>query len=207
MTIPAEDETKAEPLPSHETSASPVAVSVAAPRYFGVTPPTLLFGFTTATVAVAIVLAVLEHWVAAIVLAAIGLVEAALFLGVAGRKPDSAVARASATTLVRARERVGWLVESAGVRTDASRRLKATRGELFRLAEARERHLRALGLAVYEGDDDTANRLREELARLDEQTRVGQEQLTAIAELAQERLQEGRLRVRPTVVRHAGDEE
>src|SRR5215510_3439110 len=112
-----QDETRAEPVPRHETTASPVEVSVAVPRYFGVTPPTLLFGFACATVAVAIVLAVLQHWIAAIVLAAIALVEVALFIGVAGRKPDTAVARASATTMRRARERAAWLVESAGVRT------------------------------------------------------------------------------------------
>src|SRR5262249_25118689 len=131
LTMSDQDETKAERLPPHETTASPVEVSVATPRYFGVTPPTLLFGFASATVAVAIVLAVLQHWIAAIVLAAIALVEVALFVSVAGRKPDTAVARASATTIRRARDRASWLVESTGVRTEASRMLTTCRAELL----------------------------------------------------------------------------
>ena len=95
--------TKAEHVPPHETTASPVDVNVAMPRYFGITPPTLLFGIASATLAVAIVLAVLAHWVAALVLAASVLVEIAIFLGVASRKPDTAVARASADRPPRAR--------------------------------------------------------------------------------------------------------
>jgi len=202
-----QNETKAEPLPPHEMTASPVEVSVAMPRYFGVTPPTLLFGFACATVTVAIVLAVLQHWIAAIVLAGIALVEVALFIGVAGRKPDTRVARASATTVRRARERAAWLVESAGVRTETSRQLTAVRGELLQLAEERERLLRSLGLAVYEGDEETANRLQGELRSLDDDRRAKEQQMHAIAELAERRLQEGRLRVKPTVVMRPEDEE
>ena len=96
MTIDDENVTKAEQVPPHETTASPVEVSVVMPRYFGITPPTLLFGIAAATLAVAIVLAILAHWIAALVLAAAVLVEIPLFLGVARRKPDTAVARASA---------------------------------------------------------------------------------------------------------------
>src|SRR5262249_7929097 len=158
----------------HETTASPVEVSVATPRYFGVTPPTLLFGFASATVAVAVVLAVLRHWIAAIVLAAIALVEVALFVSVAGRKPDTAVARASATTIRRARDRASWLVESTGVRTEASRMLTTCRAELLELDDRREKHLRSLGLAAYDGDDEAAGRLKEELRTLDEKRRAKQ---------------------------------
>jgi hypothetical protein len=52
-----QDETRAEQVPPHETTASPIEVSTAMPRYFGVTPPTFLFGVATATLAIAIVLA------------------------------------------------------------------------------------------------------------------------------------------------------
>ena len=90
MTQDDENVTQAQPLPPHETTASPVEVSVAMPRYFGITPPTLLFGIATATLAIAITLAILSHWVAALVLAALVLVELALFLGLARRKPDTA---------------------------------------------------------------------------------------------------------------------
>ncbi|HEX7311442.1 MAG TPA: hypothetical protein VF232_09695, partial [Gaiellaceae bacterium] len=112
MTADDQNDTQVRNVPPHETTPSPVDVSVAMPRYFGVTPPTLLFGVATATLAVAIVLAILAHWVAAIVLAAAVLLEIVLSLGVASRKPDTAVASASARTYQRARERAAWLVQA-----------------------------------------------------------------------------------------------
>src|SRR5947207_858340 len=92
-----QDVTVAESVPPHETTSSPVDVDVAMPRYFGITPPTLLFGVACATLAIAIVLAVLGHWIAALVLAVVVLGEIAMFVSVASRKPDSGVARASST--------------------------------------------------------------------------------------------------------------
>jgi type IV secretory pathway VirB3-like protein len=89
------DITKAEQVPPHETSASPVELNVAMPRYFGITPPTLLFGIATRTLAIAIVLAILQHWLAAIVLTIAVLLEIALFLSVANREPDTVFARIS----------------------------------------------------------------------------------------------------------------
>jgi len=207
MTEDDQNVTQAEHVPPHETTASPVDVSVAMPRYFGVTPPTLLFGVATATLAVAIVLAILAHWLAALVLAAAVLLEIPLFLGVARRKPDTAVARASVRTVLRARERAAWLVQAASVRTEAGRLLTPLRHELLELDERRERQLRDLGAAVYEGDDDAAKRVTEELTRLDEAKRQKESQIAAIADSAQERLQQGRLRVQPTIIKRADDQE
>jgi len=177
------------------------------PRYFGVTPPTFLFGVATATFAVAIVLAVLAHWVAALVLAAVVLFEIALFGSVARRKPDTVVARASVSAVRRARERAVWLVEATGVRTEAGRKLTPLRHELLELAGQRERLLRDLGAAVYESDDEAAKRLSEDIRRGDEDAKQKEEQMRAIAESAQERLHEGRVRVQPTVIRRPGDKE
>ena len=202
-----QDETRAEQVPPHETTASPVEVSTAMPRYFGVTPPTFLFGVATATFAVAIVLAVLAHWVAALVLAAVVLFEIALFGSVARRKPDTVVARASVSAVRRARERALWLVEETGVRTEAGRKLTPLRHELLELAGQRERLLRNLGAAVYESDDEAAKRLSEDIRRGDEDAKQKEEQMMAIAESAQERLHEGRVRVQPTVIRRPGDKE
>jgi len=207
MTEDDRNVTQAEHVPPHETTASPVDVSVAMPRYFGVTPPTLLFGVATATLAVAIVLAILAHWLAALVLAAAVLLEIPLFLGVARRKPDTAVARASVRTVLRARERAAWLVQAASVRTEAGRLLTPLRRELLELGERRERQLRDLGAAVYEGDDEAAKRVTEELTRLDEAKRQKESQIAAIADSAQERLQQGRLRVQPTIIKRADDQE
>jgi hypothetical protein len=207
MTTDDRSITHPEPVPPHETTASPVDVSVAMPRYFGVTPPTLLFGVATATLAVAIVLAILAHWVAALVLAAAVLLEIPIFLGVARRKPDTAVARASARMVVRARERVAWVVQSTGVRTEAGRLLAPLRRELLELGERRERQLRNLGVAVYDGDDEAGKRVTEDLNRLDEEKREKEAQIAAIADSAQERLEQGRLRVQPTIIKRPNDQD
>ena len=207
MTMDNENVTKAEQVPPHETTASPVDVSVAMPRYFGITPPTLLFGIATATLAVAIVLAILAHWLAALVLAAAVLLEITLFLGVARRKPDTVVARMSAGAVLRARERAAWLVQATSVRTETGRRLTPLRRELLELAERRERQLRELGAAVYAGDEDAAKQLTDELRHLDEETQQKETQMTAIAESAQERLQKGRLHVQQTVVKRPEDQD
>jgi type IV secretory pathway VirB3-like protein len=202
-----QDATRAEQVPPHETTASPIEVSTATPRYFGVTPPTFLFGVATATLAIAIVLAVLAHWLAALVLAAVVLLEIALFGSVARRKPDTVVARVSVSAVRRARERVVWLVEAAGVRTEAGRKLTPLRRELLELTGQRERMLRDLGAAVYESDDEAAKRLSEDIRRSDEDAKQKEGQMRAIAESAQERLQEGRVRVQPTVIRRPEDKE
>jgi len=201
------DITKVEQVPPHETTPSPVEVSTAMPQYFGVTPPTLLFGIATATVGAAIVLAVLAHWIAALVLAALALVEIALFLGVARRKPDTQVARASATATRRLRERALWIFEATSVRTAAGRRITSLRSDLLELDRRRERGLRELGAATYAGDEEAAEHATGELRTIDEQTRETEEQMRAIADSAEARLQEGRQRVQPTVIREPPDEE
>jgi hypothetical protein len=202
VTADDQNDTQVEEVPPHETTPSPVDVSVAMPRYFGLMPPTLLFGVATATLAVAIVLAILAHWVAALVLAAAVLLEIVLFLGVASRKPDTVVATASARMFQHARERAAWLVRATTVRTEAGRQLAPLRRELLELDDRRERQLRELGAAVYAGDDEAAKQVTEELNRLDDQQGETEAKVAAIADSAQEQLEQGRLRVQPTMVKH-----
>ena len=202
-----ESVTREEQVPPHETSASPVDVSVAMPCYFGIVPPTFLFGIATATLTVAVVLAILAHWLAALVLAAAVLVEIALFLGVARRKPDTVVATASIRAMQRARERAAWLLQATSVRTEAGRMLTPLRRELLELGERRERQLRELGTAVYEGDDEAAKLLKDELEHLDEERRQKEGEMRAIEEAAQQRLEKGRLHVQPTVIKRPEDDE
>jgi type IV secretory pathway VirB3-like protein len=199
--------TREEQVPPHETSASPVDITVAVPRYFGITPPTLLFGIATATLAIAVVLAVLAHWVAALVLAAAVLVEIALFLGVARRKPDTVVATVSVRAMTRARERAAWLVQATSVRTEAGRRLTPLRRELLELGEQRERQLRELGAAVYAGDEDAAKLATEGIKQIDQERKRREGEMREIEEAAQRRLEKGRLRVQQTVVKRAEDPE
>ena len=202
-----DDDTRALPLPPHETTASPVEVSVAMPRYFGITPPTLLFGIATATLAIAITLAILAHWVAALLLAGLVLVELGLFLGLARRKPDTAVAKVSVRAIDRALDRAAYLVRATTVRTDAGRRLTRLRHELLELETRRERELRELGAAVYAGDDEAVERVKKELAAIDDDRRAGEDEMQAIGEATREHLERGRLHIQPTVVKPPSEDE
>ena len=202
-----DDDTRALPLPPHETTASPVEVSVAMPRYFGITPPTLLFGIATATLAIAITLAILAHWVAALLLAGLVLVELGLFLGLARRKPDTAVAKVSVRAIDRARDRAAYLVRATTVRTEAGRRLTRLRHELLELETRRERELRELGAAVYAGDDEAVERVKNELAAIDGDWRAREDEMKAINEATREHLERGRLHIQPTVVKPPAEDE
>ena len=207
MTNEDEDVTQARTLPPHETTASPVEVAVAMPRYFGVTPPTLLFGIATATLAIAITVAILGHWIAALVLAALVLVELALVLSLARRKPDTAVAKASVRVVTRARERAAWLVRATTVRTETGRRLTRLRHELLELEARRDRRLRDLGEVAYAGNDEAAERLKSELTALDDERRGKEDEMRAIEETARQHLERGSLQVQSTVVNPPAEEE
>lgn len=195
-----DDPTTAQPLPPHETTAAPIAFDVAMPRYFGLTPPMVLFALATASLAIAVALAILAKWVWAIVLAAVSLGLLALFVGVARRKPDTAFARGSARAVERVRERTGWMVERVAIRSAAGRELARLRQELLDRAGEREQLLRELGAAVYAGDDEAREALTERIAAVDAEARTKEAQMHAIVEEAQERLERGRLRVQPTLI-------
>jgi signal transduction histidine kinase len=194
------DDTRVEQVPPHETTAAPATVSVAQPHYFGVTPPMLLFGTATATLAIAVALAILAHWVAALVLAALSLLLLALFVGVARRRPDTPLARASATAADRLRERTAWMLETISVRSTSARELGRLRAQLRALAAQRETRLHELGAAVYAGDEQATQVLTDELRRLDEAAQGKEAEMQAVAEAADERIRRARLRVQPTLI-------
>jgi hypothetical protein len=197
------DATKAEQVPPHETTASPVQHSVATPHYFGVTPPMLLFAFATASLALAIAFGILAHWLAALLLAVASLGLLFLFVGVARRKPDTELSRLSARALDRARERTAWMLEVVAVRSTAGRDLSRLRSEVLQLAALRESRLRDLGAAVYDGDDQARQNVTDEIRRLDEAALAKEGEMRAIAEAAQEHIQRGRLSVQPTMIEPA----
>ncbi len=194
------NETKVEAVPPHETTEAPVNVSVAMPHYFGVTPPMLLFGTATAALAVAIALAILTHWLAALILAVISLLLLSVFVGVARRRPDTTLARVSATAVDRVRERTAWMVELVSVRTAAGRELTRLRHELLELSGERERRLRDLGAAVYAQDDGVTQSVIDDLRRLDDSAQEKEAQMHAVAETAQERILRARRSVEPTLI-------
>lgn len=206
MTMPDEDATKAEQVPPHETTASPMQVSVAVPHYFGVTPPMLLFALATASLALAIAFAILGQWVAALLLAVASLVLLGLFVGVARRKPDTELARVSARALDRARERTAWMLEVVAVRSASGRELRRLRAEILQLAALREGRLRELGAVVYDGNEQATQEVKDEISRLDEAALAKEGEMRVIAEAAQEHIQRGRLSVQPTMIEPATPE-
>jgi hypothetical protein len=195
-----DDPTTVQAVPPHETTSAPVAFDVARPRYFGLTPPMLLFALATATLAIAIALAVLEHWVWAIVVAVVSLALLGLFVGVARRKPDTAFARGSARAVDRLRQRTGWVFESVAIRSGAGRDVARLRHELLEDAAERERLLRDLGAAVYEDDGVAREGVSERIGILDDEARRKEDEMQAIVRQAQQRIQRGRLRVQPTLI-------
>jgi hypothetical protein len=195
-----EEPTTVQIMPRHETSPAPPSFDTAMPRYFGITPPMLLFALAVAALATAIVLAVLAHWFAAITLAFVCLLLLVLFVGAAQRKPDTRFARSSARTFGRARERAGWTVESFALRSAAGRETLRLRRELLDLRARRESLLRSLGESVYNRDAAATVTLTEEIRRVDDGAERTEARMHAIAEDTRERLARGRLRVDPTLI-------
>jgi hypothetical protein len=192
--------TRIEKLPPHEAERSPVSVSVATPHYFGLTPPTLLFAVATSAIALALLLAILSHWVAALVLAIIGLALLAIFVGNARRKPDTQLARTSVRGLDRARDRASWLVESFAVRSNAAGSVKRLRAELLVLEQERNGRLRELGDAVYREDKRAAKSATDELRRLELAAKEKEGQMEVIVASTRDRLDKARLSIQPTLI-------
>jgi TolA-binding protein len=170
------------------------------PRYFGLTPPTLLFSLAAAALAAAIVLAILAHWLAAILLALVSLVLLALFVGVAQRKPDSAVARSSARVFVRARDRTAWMVESLALRSAAGREASRLRQALLAANSRRESLLLSLGEAVYRGDPTASETMKKQIRAVDGEIEELETSMHAVAQDTRERIEQGRRRVEPTLI-------
>jgi type IV secretory pathway VirB3-like protein len=200
LTDDHDNTTRIEKLPPHEAVPSPVSMSEATPHYFGLTPPTLLFAVATSAIALAVLLAILSHWVAALVLALVGLALLAVFVGSARRKPDTELARTSVRGIDRARERASWLVESFAVRSTAAGSVRRLRAELLVVEQQRNSLLRDLGDAVYREDKSAAKSHTDELRRLELASKEKEEQMQAIADSTRERLDQARLSIQPTLI-------
>src|SRR5215210_9191377 len=80
-------ETAVQELPPQETGPVPVELSVAAPRFFGVTPPAAVLALAAASLALAIVLFVSGHVIVGGALLGVAVVLALFFVGLARRLP------------------------------------------------------------------------------------------------------------------------
>jgi hypothetical protein len=151
--MPDNDDTRVEELPRDETGPVPVHMVAAEPRWYGITPRGGALAVGIAAAGVGIVLLVMGSIVAGAILLALG----ALMLGMLVRGDVASVV--SGPT---ARGRT-----AVSTRLSAGRRLAVLRRELDGVSGERDRRLRALGEAVYRGDDADVHPLRQELADLD----------------------------------------
>jgi hypothetical protein len=194
----AQGETKVMEVPPDETGRVPVEYVQAEPRYYGVTPTTLVLVLAGAALTLAVVLFALGHWPFALIALGACTLLLLVFVEAARRRPDGAVARSTADALDAFRARAGVAADSLATRGRAARQLLSARRELQRMAVLRDRLLFELGAAVYRGDEPGAERAREKLGELDELMAGREAEMQAVVAETQERLQQRRLEVQPT---------
>lgn len=186
-------------VPPNETGPVPVTVAHSAPRWFGVAPPSVLFALAAVLLVVAVVLLVIGSWVAGLLLLGVALLFAAGFLEAGRQKPDAPIVTASVGAVDSARARAGYTAQAFLTRSSARREITRRHGEVMRLSGERDRLLRELGTAAYDGDEGVAE--REAIAALDEQIAGLEREASEIAARAQARVEAARRQVQPTEIR------
>jgi len=194
----AAGETKVMELPPDETGGVPVEYTQVEPRYYGITPTTLVLVLAGAALTFAVVLFALGRWPFGLIALGASVLLVIVFLEAARRKPDGGVARSTADALDGFRARAGVAADSLATRGRAARRLLALRRELQRMAVLRGRLLFELGDAVYRSDDQGAERARGQIRELDELAALREAEMEAVMVQTQDRLEQRRLEVQPT---------
>jgi hypothetical protein len=190
--------TKAMEVPADETGPVPVHYERAEPRYYGVTPSTLVLVLAAAALTLAIVLFAVGRWPLGLILLGVSVLLGLIFVEAARRKPDGAVARSTAEALDAFRARAGFTADTIVTRGRATRTLLALRRELQKMAVLRSQLLFELGEAVYRGDEQATEKARGQLFELDELAAEREGEMQAVVAQAQDRIQRRRLEVQPT---------
>jgi hypothetical protein len=194
------DSTAVEEVPPDETGRVPVTVTQAAPRYFGVTPPMVVFALAIASLALAIVVFALGHWLAGILLLVAALLFGVAFVAAARRLPETPVARFSARALGTIRDQAGYAVETVSAQSSARLELFRLRRELSELVAERAETARFFGEAVYGDDEKAAANGRNRMGELDRAIAEKEAEMTRVAAEANERIQRAQLQSQPTAV-------
>jgi hypothetical protein len=193
-----EGETKVQEVPPDETGPVPVEYTHAEPRYYGITPSTLVLVLAGAALTLAVVLFATGHWPFGLIFLGVALLLVLVFLEAARRKPDGTVARSTAEALDAFRARAGAAADSVATRGRAARRVIALRRELQRMGALRSQLLFELGEAVYRGDEQGTETARGRLQELEELAAAREAEMQTVVTEAQERLEQRRLEVQPT---------
>jgi hypothetical protein len=193
-------ETAVQEVPPDEIGPVPVEISTATPRFFGVTPPSAVLALAAACLAGGIAMLATGHAIVGGALLGVAVALGVFFVSLARRLPDTAVSRFSSDALHILRERTGLAVESLAVHSSARVELFRLRRELAALLAQRAESARALGEAVYAGDEEGTESARAQLAELDGQVSAKEDEMEQTAAGAMERIQRAQLQVRPTLI-------
>jgi hypothetical protein len=194
------DETAIQELPPDETGQVPVAVTTAEPRFFGVTPPAAVIALAGASLALAIVLLLTDHFIVGGILLVVAGVLFMLFASFARRLPDTTVSRASAGAMSAVRARAGYAKGTLAAHSSARVELFRLRRELAELLAQRAEFARALGEAVYADDPEATESARSKMAEVDDLISAKEEQMQQTAAGAMERIERAQLQVQPTMI-------
>lgn len=175
----------------------PVQYARAEPRYYGITPTTLVLVLAAAVLSLAVALLASGHWPFGLIALGVSILLIVVFFEAARRRPDG-VARSTAEALDAFRSRAAVATESVTTRGRVARQVLALRREVQRMAAVREQLLFELGDAVYRADEQATETARGRLEELDALSRRRESEMQAVVADAQERLQQRRLQVQPT---------
>jgi zinc-ribbon domain len=201
---PVEGETTVQAdVPPHETSPAPATVSRAAPRWFGVAPASLVLAVAVVALGAATAFLVSGQLVAGLLVLGVALLLLAVFLEVARRKPDAPVAQRAVGAADSFKARAGFTAQALRTRSSARRAIKGRRAQALQLQGERDRLMRALGEAVYRGEDDSA--LREQIAGVEARQAALQAEAEEIARRADQEVERASRAVQPTEIRPPTD--
>jgi hypothetical protein len=184
-------------IPAEETGRIPVQYARAEPRYYGITPTTLVLVLAAAVLSLAVVLLASGHWPFGLIALGVSILLIVVFFEAARRRPDG-VARSTADALDTFRSRAAVATESVATRGRVARQVLALRREVQRMAAVRRQLLFELGDAVYRGDEQATETARTQLEELDALSSRRESEMQAVVAGAHERLQQRRLEVQPT---------
>jgi hypothetical protein len=176
--------------------AAPVSFSRVEPHWFGIAPPTLVFGIAIAAIVLAGIVFAGGGVAFGLVLLGVGALLLAFYIETARRRRSSLVARITSDV----RERAGSTWESLRVRSAVAVEARRVHGELAAIHTQRRDALLALGDATHRSDEQAGAEAQKLLAELEERETDLEAQLQAQVEEAGERIRQARFSVDKTVV-------
>ena len=184
-------------VPEQEEGPVPITMQRAEPRWFGVTPPTVLLGVAGLALFVAIVLFGTGHWPFGLILVGLAALLLAGFMEAARKRPRADVAPPQGSR-VGERTRSAW--EEWRARSAAAAEARRIESALLYIESERKRVLGFLGAAAHAHDSYGEAAARATLQELDEQEAALQHELDDQLRLAGERIRKAKLPVQETMM-------